>query len=366
MTSPDNKIGYIPELDGIRGAAILAVMFFHAGEPFFKGGFIGVDVFFVLSGFLITSLIINEYDDLSSLSLKNFYMRRLLRLGPALFLLLSVFTLLSFFFLSKEEAQSNFTESIIALFYMSNWVRAFAIHPSDYLGHTWSLSIEEQFYILWPLTLLALLRRFNNRWHVAFAAFIIAILAWVLRVYLLENGSSFERLYNGLDTRADALMTGCTLGIIVSSGLLKNKMLPVLSIMLSVLSPFAIFFLAFICTTMSWKNPQLYYWIFFAVEMSTAIIILHILVNKNTLVHKLFSMKWIVWTGSISYGLYLWHYLVYEAMDALSLHLSKIIVYGTFVSYIIAALSFYLLEKPVLKLKKKFYSHPEKLCPLNR
>jgi len=348
------KFGYVPELDGMRGVAILAVMIFHAGAPFLQGGFIGVDIFFVLSGFLITSLIINEYDSSSSLNLKNFYMRRLIRLAPALFLLLLVFTLLSALLLSKDKAQSNHIDTIISLFYMSNWARAFSIHPPDYLGHTWSLSIEEQFYILWPLTLLGLLRTFTNRWVIAFIAFSFAISAWLLRIYLIDNGSSFERLYNGLDTRADTLMMGCALGVILSSGLLSNKIQLVLSKWLSILAPCVILCLVFISITMTWTNPKMYYWVFFAVEIFTVIILLHLFVNRDSFIHKLLSMKWIVWVGSISYGLYLWHYPIYRVMKSLDYSGYEVITYGTFITFMVSMLSFYFLEKPILKLKRKF------------
>ncbi len=219
----NKRFGYVPELDGMRGIADLAVMAYHARTPFLNGGFIGVDIFFVLSGFLITSLIINEYDSSASLNFKYFYMRRLLRLGPALILLLLVFVMLSMIFLSKDKAQSNIITAIISLFYMSNWARAFSIHPLDYLGHTWSLSIEEQFYILWPLTLLVMLRAFKNRWIIAIMTLSFALTSWILRIQLIQNGTTFNRLYNGLDTRADALMIGCALGVIISSDLLSNK-----------------------------------------------------------------------------------------------------------------------------------------------
>jgi len=352
--SKERKLSYVPELDGMRGFAILAVMCFHANVPFLMGGFIGVDVFFVLSGFLITSLIINEYDATSKLNLKNFYMRRLLRLGPALLLLLLIFSLFSIIFLSKDEAQSNLIDTIISLFYMSNWARALSIHPPDYLGHTWSLSIEEQFYILWPLTLLVLLRIFNNRWTVAFVVFLFAMTAWLLRIYLIYSGSSFERLYNGLDTRADSLMIGCVFGIILSSDLLNNRIKNILSKWLSILSPFSIFCLIFISVGMRWKNPQMYYWVFFAIEIFTAVLLLHLFINNNSLIHKLLSMRWIVWVGSISYGLYLWHYPIYRILYSLSYRGIELITYGAIVTFMISAFSFYMLEKPFLKIKKNY------------
>ena len=281
-------------------------------------------------------------------------MRRLLRLGPALILLLLLYALLSIFFLSKDIAQSNLIDTLISLFFMSNWARAFSFHPPDYLGHTWSLSVQEHFYILWPLTLLMLLRAFSNRWTVAFVAILFAMSSWLLRIYLFHSGSSFERLYNGSDTHADALMIGCILGIILSSELLKNKIQLVLSKWLTLLAPFSILCLIFMSVIMSLKNPQMYYWGFCAIEILTATLLLHLLINKNSVIHKLLSMRWIVWVGSISYSLYLWHYPIYRTMQQLNYSVIEVITYGTIVTLIISACSFYMLEKPILKIKRKY------------
>lgn len=363
-TSNKNTLSYIPELDGMRGFAILLVMNFHAETTYFQGGFIGVDLFFVLSGFLITSLIINEYDSSSSLNLKNFYMRRLLRLGPALFLLLLVFSLLSIIFLSTDKARSNLVDTIISLFYLSNWARAFSIHPPDYLGHTWSLSIEEQFYILWPIALLTMLRTFKNRWAIAILAFVLAGSSWLLRIYLIHYGASYERLYNGLDTRADALMIGSLLGIILSSNLLSDRTKNILSKWLEFFSYFAVLALITITVNLVWTNPQLYYWVFFIVEILTATLIFNLIINKNSVLHKVLSMKWIVWVGSISYGLYLWHYPIYKTMQNLQYSPIEVLVYGSLATFMVSAGSFYILEKPILKWKNR-YSGSSKVNKIN-
>jgi peptidoglycan/LPS O-acetylase OafA/YrhL len=150
---PGFSLSYTPALDGIRGVSILAVMIYHAGASFLPGGFIGVDVFFVLSGFLITALLLKEYDRGRQIQLKKLYIRRVLRLAPALAVLLFVFTVSSWLLLEPKQAGSHLWDAFITLCYASNWTQALDIHPPDLLGHTWSLSIEEQFYILWPMTL---------------------------------------------------------------------------------------------------------------------------------------------------------------------------------------------------------------------
>lgn len=169
-----------------------------------QGGYLGVDVFFVLRGFLITTLIVEEFDRAGSVSLKNFYIRRILRLAPALIALLTVYCIVSLVTLSENLARKNYLEALITAAYLSNWARAFSIHPPDFLGHTWSLSIEEQFYMLWPILLLGLLRWIRRRSHVVLIAVALALVAGIERVLLAMAGATSERLYNGLDTRADA------------------------------------------------------------------------------------------------------------------------------------------------------------------
>ena len=168
MGDKEFKPGYVPALDGIRGIAIICVMIMHSGFKLFKGGFIGVDIFFVLSGFLITYLLVREYDRHDEqVNLKAFYARRALRLGPALILMLIGNSLWGIFFFTPAESMSNLEDALIALFYMANWARAFEIHAPRFLGHTWSLSIEEQFYILWPMIFLLLMRCIRSRALVA-------------------------------------------------------------------------------------------------------------------------------------------------------------------------------------------------------
>jgi len=155
MTS-SNRLSYITGLDGIRAVAVMAVLFYHANAPWALGGFLGVETFFVLSGFLITSLLLTEWQSTGSLSLKNFWLRRARRLLPAVWLLLAVLPVLAGFF--ARDALPRWKEDIpAALFYITNWVyivrevpyfEAFGRPPL--LQQLWSLAVEEQFYVLWP------------------------------------------------------------------------------------------------------------------------------------------------------------------------------------------------------------------------
>lgn len=347
------KLNYSPPLDGLRGIAILSVMLFHADAPFLKGGFLGVDLFFVLSGFLITSLLVAEFDAHGTITLKDFYIRRILRLIPALMLLLLVFCLLSFLLLTSEKANRNYVDALISLAYVSNWARAFSMHPPDYLGHTWSLSIEEQFYILWPIVLLFLLRVSTRRFYIVLIAIATASISWLLRVSLLESGATLERLYNGLDTRADALMAGCAVGTALMSGLLtRKKNRKNLLLNLTALVSFGVLCVFLILG--DWQSPFLYQFGFSIIELLTVILIIDVLTNPESIMRKFLEIKGLVWVGSISYGLYLWHYPIFRLLFDFNYSWSTVFIIGFPATFAVAAASYYLMEKPILKLKKGF------------
>jgi peptidoglycan/LPS O-acetylase OafA/YrhL len=358
------SFSHVPSLDGLRGVAVLLVMFFHTNHPAFIGGFIGVDIFFVLSGFLITTLLIQEFDNTGAISFKNFYIRRLLRLAPALLLLLTVYCLFSALLLSKKDALRNIVDALIALFYLSNWARAFAIHVPDFLGHTWSLSIEEQFYIVWPITLLALLKATTARWYVFLCIVSIAVASCALRIYLAMHDVYLQRLYNGLDTRADTLMTGCALAAFLSNEHVMEFCKKHLSRWLEIIAPLAALGLAGFAHWSKWYEVDIYVWGFVAVEILVAIIILDIIVNKYSFLGAVLSTACLVRVGSISYGLYLWHFPIYKTMFSLGCNQLLITSLGTVVTFIVAAGSYYFLERPMLKLKGRFARpiHPSKMA----
>ena len=131
------RFGYLPALDGMRACAVGVVMLFHANLPVLHGGFIGVDIFFVLSGFLITSVLLKEYERTGRISLKSFYLRRVFRLLPALVLLLLTFMVFSVVYSDTETLWSHAIDTLIVLLSSANWARAFHIHPTDFLGHAW-------------------------------------------------------------------------------------------------------------------------------------------------------------------------------------------------------------------------------------
>jgi peptidoglycan/LPS O-acetylase OafA/YrhL len=347
------RLGYFPELNGLRGVSILAVMAFHADESFLKAGFIGVDLFFVLSGFLITALLLQEFDRSQTISLKKFYLRRVLRLAPALLLFLAAYCAGSIILKGFPGAYYHLEEALIALFYSTNWSRALEIHPPFYLGHTWSLSIEEQFYVVWPPLLLLLLGKTRSRRVVAMIAGGIALSAWGLRIGLGLAGSTPMRLYNGSDTRADAVMVGCLLGILVSSNLVPRRIEGRSAQLLSLAGVLSIGALAWISATASWDSPAMLYGLYFAIELMTAVIILDCFTNPRSVMKRLLSLPAVVWIGGISYGLYLWHYPIYMLLRDTGAKRWQVLAAGTAISFAVATLSYYLLERRFLQLKKR-------------
>ncbi|MGE5352654.1 MAG: acyltransferase family protein [Acidobacteriota bacterium] len=337
--------------------AILLVMLFHSGIPSFRGGFIGVDIFFVLSGFLITSLLLSEASQTGKINLKYFYMRRILRLLPALLLMLLIVTLTAQWLDLKGSANTDIASSIITLFYSANWARAFNLHQMGLLSHTWSLSIEEQFYMLWPVLLILMLKYLRRKKRILNIVLLLSVFSWILRIYMTYSGHTADRIFNGLDTRADALLAGCAAALVRSSGLWEKRA--------SGLRSFAYAGFTFpliILFNISWRNPNTFLWVSFLVEFLTAALILHIVSDEKSMIKKLLTMKPMVWAGSISYGVYLWHDPVFEVMRYFDFSRLSILISGSIVTLIIASVSYYVMEKPLLRLKNRFQA---KAVPLS-
>lgn len=214
------ELGYRRGLDGLRGVSILAVVADHARLLPARAGFLGVDVFFVLSGFLITSLLLEEWQQARRISLKKFYLRRTLRLLPALFAALVLIDAYTWIFVSPAYGAMSARDALTALFYSSNWVHIMDVQRPGIFAHTWSLSIEEQFYLIWPLALIWLLRRTSSRLSLLRWIVLGIFLSEMTRIALTATYTEWLRMYCGTDTRADALLIGCAISVVLSSGLL--------------------------------------------------------------------------------------------------------------------------------------------------
>jgi len=343
------ELGYRPALDGVRGIAILAVLAVHTNHLFgwslLKGGSIGVDIFFVLSGFLITSILLEEWTTTANINLRHFYVRRLLRLVPALVLLTIALLLFSGLLFSAGEATQTRRTIPIALLYLTDFFASLA--PQTSLGalrHTWSLAIEEHFYLLWPPVLLFLLKIGFCRRSLLILTGSVAVALCFHRAGLFHAGLSPARTYYAFDTRADALLIGCVAGIAVSAGFVKS---------FNRVTPLAIALIVLCLVATDFASPIMHEGGFTILAATTAVLLINLVSGQGSFT-RLMEVRPLVWVGKISYGLYLWHYPVFKWVKYAGTPWPLKLGLALFATFAVASLSFYLLEKPLLRLKHRF------------
>ncbi len=339
------EIKYIRSLDGLRAVAVLAVVLSHLSHSAFPGGAVGVDIFFVLSGFLITSVLRAEYAATGAISLRLFYFRRVLRLWPALWLAAGIITLAAIF--TGAPSPHPGIDALAATSFTMNFVRIWS-HISEVspLGHTWSLAVEDQFYLLWPLCLLGLFRLPLRRRLVMLGAMILLVELWKLALAL--DHAPVARLNFGSDTRADQLLVGCLLCLWWNDSASPRAQAvvargwPIGCIVLAALARFGL------------SDRSLTLGAEYALAaVASAVIIAQLLRSRLGLLSQLLSLPPMVYIGKLSYGIYLWHYalLVLVRFHSPNRMLAVSAVAGSFV---MAALSYHLLEKPILRFKEHF------------
>lgn len=346
------SLGQIKELDGIRGIAILIVMAFHFGIPYCDGGWLGVDLFFTLSGFLITSLLIKEWNKTQKINLLHFYARRALRLLPALFLLLIVLNVLDYYHLYPVDPTSSLKRSsFYSLFYFANWARAIGI-PMGPLEHTWSLSIEEQYYIMWPF-IVSLFLKGGKLNGLLKTLFVVLISMMLLKVFLFYQDIPLRHLYNGLYARLDELIFGSGLAIILS-----YKPTDVIQrfgqkIWIIIIGGTLVF--AYLTHAISWTDPFVYVGGLTVAAFTSALIVFGALVGPPFF-KKVLRIPFLAFLGKISYGLYLFHWPInIYVNDGLKIHYLPLAILIKFVLTIaISYISFNFMEKKFLSLKHKF------------
>lgn len=214
----NGSVKYIDAITGLRTVSVLVVFLCHSYPDLVPGGFIGVDVFFVISGYLITSILLKEMARSGTISIAGFYRRRALRVLPA-----SLFCTLIVYLLGRNLPQyqggNADLNAAASAFSFMNWPRAFSETTGGALGHYWSLAVEEQFYAFWSLIVLAVTAQRSVR-SVPKVAAMLLILSLVWRAYLWTSVADADRLYNGLDTHCDGLLIGCMIaGLIVTSAI---------------------------------------------------------------------------------------------------------------------------------------------------
>ena len=354
-------LGYRPALDGLRAVAVVAVMLYHGGVSWTSGGFLGVDIFFVLSGFLITSLLVKEWTRTGRIGLRAFWLRRARRLLPAMLLvLLAVAAYAAVIPLAQSRLRGD---ALATLAYVSNWwfmlsgqsYFAQFVAPSP-LRHTWSLAIEEQFYILFPLLLVALLG--TARLRVPALRIVLlggAIGSAALMAALYDPLSDPSRAYYGTDTRMQALLLGAVLAL--SPSILKPSKRLYTSVggrlvrlpgigLLGVLALAGLLVMVVVARELA---PWMYHGGFFLAAALSAVVIASVTAAPRSALGRVLSWRPMVAVGVVSYGLYLWHWPVFIALnhertglDGPSLLIVRFAVTGA-----LAYVSFKLVEEPI-------------------
>jgi peptidoglycan/LPS O-acetylase OafA/YrhL len=309
-----NQTRYVPALDGLRALSVLAVIAYHADLTSVRGGFLGVEVFFVVSGYLISALLLTEQREAGTISLPHFWLRRARRLLPALFAVLIV-TLLATVMLAPEALEQTLSDSLAALLYASNWWQV--IHHHSYfmavqrpplLLHLWSLAVEEQFYLFWPLVI-ALLGRAGQRW-LSPIALALALDSALWMAWLYDPALDPTRVYVGTDCRLSGLLLGAALALVTRAPLSPAKAASSLArASLEIISSVGLGGLVWACCTLTSDEALLFRGGLVLVDIATCALIVGLV--SRTFLARCFATPPLVWLGRRSYGLYLWHWPVF-------------------------------------------------------
>jgi len=347
------SLSRLPSLDGLRASSIALVIVGHAYQGatnhspstplwlIFGNAGLGVEVFFVVSGFLITTLLLEERERSGAISLRNFYIRRAFRIIPALWVYLAVVLLLAATGALGGVTRGSFLSTLAFTSNYSPWA------DSEALAHTWSLSVEEQFYLLWPAALAIVLAR-RGRGAAAKLALTLVVLAPVLRVLTHLSGNAFfaARIYYMLHTRMDALMFGCLLALVSGTepferlyGVARRWVAPA-ALFTLVVSPLA---------TAHFGGVYLYTVGYSLEGASIALAILWLVRNPRSPAGRLLNAWPVAHVGVVSYSLYLWQELLLKSDFAVARHTLPALL----CTFAAAELSYLLVEKPFLRLRHR-------------
>lgn len=404
------RFSYIPAFEGIRAIAVFGVLLYHGGAPLIVGGFLGVNMFFVLSGFLITSLLLGEWMKRLTIKLGQFWTRRARRLLPALLVMLIGVAIYARVFATPGEFSSLRLDSLSTLFYVANW--HFILSGGNYFSqaaapspllHMWSLSIEEQFYVIWPPVVLVLLglghrlRPARRLWPVLAVAIAGTLVsAWWMH-HLYDAGASIDRLYEGTDTRAQDLLVGAVLAIVLalwaqhrrrvatvgssspgrvhpSAGTLGTVpprphrrdlhrrrgaspkpieawevATPWVRGVLQVLGWVGLVFVLVLWCRLDGPTAFLFNGGDLLVAVAVALVILAIVTAQSAPLAVALGNGLFRYLGKISYGTYLWHFPLFLLLDAGRVHLYglPLLVVRILATVAVATASYYLVEVPV-------------------
>jgi peptidoglycan/LPS O-acetylase OafA/YrhL len=366
----------IPALDGLRAVAVALVLADHGGIPGLTGGFLGVDIFFVLSGFLITSLLLDELGHTGRIDLSGFWIRRARRLLPALVLMVLMVAFGRQLF-SPEAVAGLRDDAVAAFFWVANWM--FVVDQTDYfsqgappspLQHAWSLGVEEQYYIVWPIVLivvavsLAARARRRHRWAtlggVRLAVFLLATLGALsstAAAIVLASDAARDRVYFGTDTRAQALLVGAAASALLVGdwsalnrgwspirsrwGSWTARLLPVIGLAL----------LAAAVHYATGSAREFRDGLLIAVAAAAVLVIAPVTLDQRGPVATVLAWRPLVWLGAISYGVYLWHWPIFLVLNGERTGWSGLLLFGVrcAATLAVSTASWWLIEQPIRK-----------------
>ena len=340
---------YRPEIDGLRALTIIPVIFFHAGFEIFNGGYIGVDIFFVISGYLITTILINDIEN-KQLKIANFYERRARRILPALFFMMSVSIPIAWLLMIPNQMK-DFSQSLIAVsFFVSNilfWRKTGYFSTSSEekpLLHTWSLAVEEQYYLVFPIFLILVWKFGRNK--VFWIIFLLASISLLLSEWGWRNQRSAN--FYLAPTRVWEIFAGSLCAFLIKKNKVKSNNF------LSLIGLFLIFLSIFFYDEKT-PFPSIY-----ALIPVVGAVILILYSNRDTYVSKFLSSKLLVFIGMLSYSAYLWHQPIFAFFR---IYLNKklelpVMLFLIFITFFVAFLSWKFIEKPFRdknKINKKTF-----------
>lgn len=328
---------YNPALDGLRAIAVFAVVAFHCRLPVALGGSIGVDVFFVLSGYLITSILRAEVIETGTVFLGRFYWRRALRLWPPLLLMLFAYGAVAPIVFPSRNALVDVT---LAATYLTDYAMAFW-HQPIMISHTWSLSVEEHFYLLWPLAILVT-RSLSPRALTGLLAvgFVVATAWRVADVWIWQD---WYRSYYRFDTRLSGLILGGLIAVMPWRPARKTA---------ATIGRISCFMLIVALVTFRYKALWCTAWGGIFIDLSAAGLILSAMSAGGTRIHRLLTLRPLVYLGLISYSIYLWHYPIVRMVRGV---IDPFIAFPavSVLSIGLAVLSYEFIEKPLKAVRRR-------------
>ena len=346
------RLAYQPALDGLRAFAVMAVVFYHLDYEWAGGGFLGVDLFFVLSGYLITSLLLREWDGTGAIVLRSFWARRARRLLPAILLLLVGVMLYSIYDESGQQLERVRWDGLATLTYVANW--RFVLSGQSYfdlagppspLRHMWSLAIEEQFYILWPLVVFAVVKLSRGSRRVLAGVCLGGIVVSTVLLSVLFEPADPSRAYYGTDSRVHSLLIGCLLAVVLSRWQPRSS-----GSRAAVHTAGATGALVIVAFWNRMSDVDEFFYrggsMLYAVAVAAVVVSA---IQPAGLLRWGLSFAPLRWVGRISYGLYLWHWpvIVYLSPAKTGLEGRELHILRLAVSFVLATASFLLVEQPI-------------------